>query len=175
MARESIVSGDTAGGTRRAATHYGRRVEEGQHVAEYNNAKGTYTQETTFRYDQLPVATLDELHQRIPVGARVLSVTIAVIETFTATTATAITVGTVQPDGTGGDPDGFVDATAGAIANWSAGAFLDGAGALVGASVGLSNAVQLKVTPDVDDLLTGEARITVEYEKPRDSQQQMNG
>lgn len=176
MAREYIVSGDTAGNSRRAATHYGRRLEEGKHVAEYHVGKDKWRQETTFRFDQLPTATLDELHQRLPAGARVKAVTIKVLETFTATTATAITVGVSTPDGTTQVvADGFVDATQGVIGAYAAGAYIDATGALVGAATGFANDVQLTVTPDVDDLLTGEATIVVEYEKPTDRQQLMNG
>lgn len=173
MARESIVAGSTAGGTRRAATHYGRRVEEGAAVSVFQTDNGVETQTTTFRYDQLPTFTLDELHQRIPLGARVLSATIKVLETVTATTATTVNFGLYEPDGTVIDADG-IDAAV-AIASLTAGTYIDCDGALVGAGTGLAAAGQLVVAANVDDLTAGEIAIIIEYEKNDDRQQQMNG
>lgn len=173
MSRESIVAGPTAGGTRRAATHYGRRLEEGQHNAVYHVDGNVFRQETTFRFDQLPVATLDELHQRVPDNARVLGFTIKVIETFTATSATTVNFGLYEPDGTVIDADGLAAAVG--IAGLTQGAILDGAGALVGANTTLGVFGQVVVAPNVDDLLTGEATIVLEYEKLDDRQQLMNG
>ena len=173
MSRESIVSGPTAGSTRRAATHYGRRLEEGQHASVYHVDGNVFRQETTFRFDQLPVAVLDELHQRVPANARVLSFTIKVHEDFTATTATALDFGLQEPDGTEVDNDGLAAAVA--IGTLVEGAILDGAGALVGANVVLGVDGLIVVAPDVDDLLTGEATIVLEYEKLDDRQQLMNG
>lgn len=172
MSRESIVGGVTAGGTRRAATHYGRRLEEGAHSSEYQVSQDVWKQETTFRYDQLPTATLDELHQRIPAGARVVGVVIRVLETVTATTALNVNFGLSEPDGTVISANGLATA---AIADLTAGKFIDGAGALVGSDVGLTAAGQLVVAADVDDLTAGEISITIEYEKPSDRQQIMNG
>lgn len=171
MSRESITAGATAGGTRRAATHYGRRLEEGQHTATHHIDGNVFRQETTFRFDQLPVATLDELHSRIPAGARVLSATLKTHEDFTATTAVSLDIGLSQPDGTVIDADGLFAA----LALPSANDYDDAAGALVGAGTGLANAGVITVVPNVDDLLTGEATLVVEYEKADDRQQLMNG
>lgn len=171
MSRESITAGPTAGGTRRAATHYGRRLEEGQHTSVYHVDGNVFRQETTFRFDQLPVATLDELHQRIPAGARVLSATLKTHEDFTATTAVSLNIGLYEPDGTEVDADGLFAV----LALPSAGDYADGAGALVGAATGLAVDAHFVVAPNVDDLLTGEATLVVEYEKADDRQQLMNG
>ena len=173
MSRESITVGSTAGGTRRAAGHYGRRIEEGAAVSEHNNNQGVRTQVTTFKHNQLPVATLDELHQRLPIGARIISAVLKVTEAFTATTATTMNFGLYQPDGTVIDADG-IDAAV-ALTALDANDIIDCDGALVGAAVGLLVAGQVVVAPDVDDLLTGEMTITVQYELEGSRQQTMNG
>lgn len=173
MSRESITAGPTAGGTRRAATHYGRRLEEGQHSSVYHVDGNVFRQETTFRFDQLPTFTLDELHQRVPSNARVLGFTIKVHEDFTATSATVVNFGLYEPDGTVVDLDGLAAAVG--IGGLVSGAILDGAGALVGANTVLGVDAHIVVAPDVDDLLTGEATIVLEYEKLDDRQQLMNG
>lgn len=173
MARISITAGSTAGGTRRAATHYGRRLDESAHVSEHHVDGTVYRQETTFTYDQLPAATLDELHQRIPAGARIKSATLKVHTAFTATTALNMNFGLYQPDGTVIDLDG-VDAAV-LLSALTAGAYIDCDGALVGAASGLADAGQLVVAANVDDLTAGEMTIVIEYEKPDDRNQAMNG
>lgn len=175
MTRISITAGATAGSTRRAATHYGRRVDESQAMSEHNVSQNVYKQEVTFKYNDLPTAQLDELNQRIVAGARVLSMVLKVHEAFTSTsTTTTMTIGLQQPDGTEIDNDGLLTATA-VDANFTAGAYVDGAGALVGAASGLANDGIVVCIQSVDDLLTGEATLVVEYEKPDDRNQAMNG
>ncbi|AAM28403.1 hypothetical protein [Vibrio phage VpV262] len=171
MSRESITAGSTAGGTRRAATHYGRRVEEGANISVYHVDGNVFRQETTFKFDQLPTATLDQLHQAIPAGSRVLSATLKTHVDFTATTAVSLNIGLQERDGTEVDNDGLFAA----LALPSANDFDDGAGALVGAGTGLTVDAVVVVVPNVDDLLTGEATLVVEYEKADDRQQAMNG
>ena len=173
MARESITAGATAGGTRRAATHYGRRVDEEAAVAVFNVDNNVFEQVTTFTFDDLPTFTLDELHQRIPVGARILAATIRVHEAFTATTAVNMNFGTYQPDGTVIDLDG-IDAAV-LLSALVAGAVIDCDGALVGAAAVETVAGQLVVAPNADDLLTGRATITIRYEKLDGRTQTMNG
>ncbi|MFG1501664.1 hypothetical protein ABMA70_15770 [Halobacteriovorax sp. XZX-3] len=171
MAREYIVAGATAGGTRRAAGHYGRRVEEGANCSVYHIDGDKFRMVTTFKFDQLPVATLDILHPAIPAGSRILSATLKTNTTFTATTAVSLDIGLQQRDGTEIDNDGLFAAEALPSAN----DYDDGAGSLVGAGTGLAADGVVVVTPDVDDLLTGEATLTIEYETPDDRQQTMNG
>lgn len=173
MSRESITAGSTAGGTRRAATHYGRRVEETQNVAEYNVDKNVFEQVVTFNYDTLPTYTLDELQQRIPVGARILGATIRVHTSFTATTAVSLNIGLMEPDGSTIDVDG-IDAAV-ALTDLEAGEVVDCDGALVGAASVLTAAGQLTIVPNVDDLLTGQATITIRYEVLDTKAQTMNG
>lgn len=175
MSRISITAGATAGGTRRAATHYGRRLDESQAMSEHNVSQNVYKQEVTFKYDDLPSAALDELNSRIVAGARVLSMVLKVHEAFTSTsTLTTMSIGLEQPDGTVIDADGLLAATA-VDANFTAGAYVDGAGALVGAGSGLANDGIVVCTTSAADLLTGEATLVVEYEKPDDRNQAMNG
>lgn len=174
MAREYIVSGDTAGGTRRAASHYGRRTEQGGNVSEYNNNQNQRVQTTTFRFDELPAATLDELHQRIPAGSRVVSTELRVTESFTGA-ATIINVGLSTPDGTTYTaPKGLVGDTEGVIANYTEGYHIDGAGLLIGSLQSVAQDVQVTVTAD-GALTAGEATLIVTYEVLTDRKQQMNG
>lgn len=173
MPRESITNGASGGGTRRAASQYGRRLDESAAVAEHQVSQNKYQQVTTFKFDDLPTFTLDELHQRIPAGARIVAATLKVHVAFTATTAVNMNFGLYQPDGTVIDLDG-IDAAV-LLTALDAGDFVDCDGALVGATSGLANAGQLVVAANVDDLLTGEMTITIEYEKPEDRNQLMNG
>lgn len=170
MGRIAITSGDTAGSSRRAATHYGRRGEEGGALSEHNVKAGLFKQVTTFRYDQLPTADLDALVQKLPAGSRVLSAKLIVQEDFVG--GTSLAVGTSQPDGTVIDADGLVAATV--TATLVDGAYVDGAGAQVGAATGLTTDACVTVTA-VGTYTAGEATLVVEYEKSQDRQQAMNG
>lgn len=175
MSRESITAGPTAGGTRRAATHYGRRLDESQAASTHHIDGNVFRQETTFTYDNLPAAGLDELLSRVPAGGRVLSMVLKVHTAFTSTSGTTtMSIGLQQPDGTEIDNDGLLAATA-VDANFTAGAYVDGAGALVGAGSGLANDGVLVCITSVSDLETGEATLVVEYELPDDRNQAMNG
>lgn len=172
MARISITSGATAGSSRRAATHYGRRLEEGKALAEHNVAQDIYVQTTTFSYDDLPAASEDELYQKLPVGARVLSAKLKVTTAFAG--GTDLTVGLSQPDGTVIDADGLVTATEGAVANLAANKFVDGVGALIGDTDGQTTKSMVVVTAN-GTFTAGEATLVVEYEIPNDMTQTMNG
>jgi hypothetical protein len=171
MTRISITAGATAGSTRRAATHYGRRLDESAAPSEHNVSQNVYKQEFTFKYDDLPTFGEDALKQRIPAGARIVTATLKTITQFTATTATTLNIGLYQPDGTVIDLDG-IDA---ALAFPASGAYTDCDGALVGAATGLANDGQVVVAANVDDLTAGEATLVVEYEKQDDRNQAMNG
>jgi hypothetical protein len=93
-----------------------------------------------------------------------VSATLYIDEAFTSTsTTTDLTVGLEQKDGTDIDVDGLVaaaEATQTAIG--TAGNVVNGAGALVGKSIG-ANPGQLIVDKSADDLLTGKARCVVEF------------
>ena len=173
MTRIKLGVSPTAGGGTRAATHYGRRLDESAHAGEHHNQANIHKQITTVTYDELPTFTLDHWHGRIPAGSRILGFTIKVLETVTAATATSVNFGLYEPDGTVIDADGLAAAVT--IASLTAGAFIDGAGALVGDSAGLAVDGQLVVAANVDDLTAGEFTVVIEYEKPEDRRQTMNG
>lgn len=172
MGREYIVTGATTLGKRRASTHYGRMIEEGRAASEHQISQDVFKQVLTFSYDKLPDASLDELYQRIPAGARILSATLAVTKAFLG--GTSLAVGLEKADGTVIDADGLVTDVNGALANLGAGAFVDGSGALVGAAAGLANAGILTVVA-TGTFTAGEATLEVEYQMPFDRNQQMNG
>lgn len=172
MARESITTGSTAGNKRRASTHYGRMLEEGTAPSEHNVSQDKFVQTLTFSYDNLPSESLDELYQRIPAGARVLSAKLAVTTAFAG--GTSLAVGLNQPDGTVIDADGLVTDANAPLANLAAGDYVDGTGALVGSSDGLANDGCIVVAA-TGTFTAGEATLTVEYEKALDRNQAMNG
>lgn len=172
MARESITTGSTAGNKRRASTHYGRMLEEGTAASEHNVSQDRFVQTLTFSYDNLPTESVDELYQRIPAGARVLSAKLAVTEAFLG--GTSLAVGLTQPSGSVLDPDGLITDANAPLANLAAGDFVDGTGALVGAADGLSADGVITVAA-TGSFTAGEATITVEYEKAMDRNQKMNG
>lgn len=118
----------------------------------------------TFNYDDLPAGATNKLGLSIPAYAKILSARLEILTGFTSTsTTTDLEIGLEQADGTDIDLDGFVtaaQATQTVIA--TRGNFVTGTGALVGASIGAA-AGELVVTPSADDLLTGKARVIVEY------------
>lgn len=129
------------------------------------STKGNTTEVAwTFSYDDLPVGGTDQLGVSIPANAKIISAKIEFIAAFTSTsTTTDLTVGLEQADGTDIDVDGFLTAaqlTQTVIDNTNT--VIVGTGALVGATVGAA-AGELVVIPSVDDLLTGQARVIVEY------------
>lgn len=118
----------------------------------------------TFDYDQLPAGGTNKLGMSIPAYAKILSARFEVLTGFTSTsTTTDLDVGLEQADGTDIDLDGFLTAaqlTQTVIA--TRGNFVTGTGALVGASIGAA-AGELVVTPTVNDLTAGKARVIVQY------------
>src|SRR5690554_5198326 len=109
MSRFAITTGATAGNKRRAAQHYGRRIEEGQAMSEFQVRQGVWAQTLTFSYDALPntaflqAASGDALYMRIPVGARVLAATLKVTDAFTG--GTSLALGLAGEDGLEGSLD----------------------------------------------------------------------
>ena len=177
MSRISITAGATANNGRRAATHYGRRLDESAAAAEYNVSQNIFKQAFTTTYADINgglniTGALDELFQKVPVGSQFIGAKVKVLTAFAG--GTSIAVGTHQPDGTVIDADGLVDATAGAVANLTANAYITGAGAQIGASPGVTTDAVVSITT-VGTFTAGELTIEVEYEKPSDFFQAMNG
>ena len=149
-------------------THYGNRETDTQYGGETAGESGVLrVLEYVFDYDELPAAGTTNLQMIIPAGAIVTSATFEVITAFTSTsTTTDLTVGIADADGgaTITDADAIftaaeltqtVIAAAGVRTASSSGAILNN---------DVSEAVEITVTPTVDDLLTGRARLIVAYQ-----------
>lgn len=165
MARIAITNGSTGGGTRRAATSYGRRLQADGIPTTYVDDEAQVL-EIPFTYANLPTYGLDKIIQALPAGSHVDSMELVILTAFAG--GTSLAVGCHKADGTAIDADGLLDATAGALANLTpAGAVLHGAGALVGTTLAYESQVtvtkvgtftagegliRVKVTPKVDRL-----------------------
>ena len=148
---------------RNVVAHYGPRELDQHYGGEYGTKNATFVAEWIFDYDDLPVEGSTNFGVTIPANARILSARFEVITAFTSTsTTTDLDVGLAFATNTD-DPNGLITATVltqTAIA--VVGDVLDGDGAFVGATIGDEKG-WLTVTPNVDDLLTGRARVLVEY------------
>jgi hypothetical protein len=149
--------------------HYGPRETNGKYGAASKGTGIVKRAQWDFSYDDLPDAATDGLGFVIPAGASIVSATLYVDAAFTSTsTTTDLTVGLQQADGTEIDNDGLVEADeATQTAIGTEGNVVTGAGALIGKSIGANNG-ELVVTPSVDDLTAGKARIVVEYVYDKD-------
>ena len=144
--------------------HYGARDVDQKYGGEIST-KGVVKQAVwTFDYDDLPDASTSSNEIVIPAYAKIVSAKLEILTGFTSTsTTTDLTIGLQQADGTEIDNDGLVtaaNATQTTIA--TRGNLITGSGALVGTDIGAA-AGELTVAPSVDDLLTGKARVIVEY------------
>lgn len=95
--------------------------------------------EYLLEYDNLPVADVDnEMLKAVPAGAQIVSAKLFVTEAWAG--GTSISYGAYKKsDGTAIDADGYDAAIA--TASLTAGAVIEGDGALIGASVGTDAAV----------------------------------
>ena len=177
MPRISITAGPTANNGRRASTQYGRRLDESAAAATYFVSQNIYKIVMTVLYTDVNgglniTGALDELFQKIPLGSQMTVAKVKVLTAFAG--GTSIAVGTHQPSGTVIDVDGLVTATQGAVANLTANAYITGTGAQIGASPGLATDAVVSITA-VGTFTAGELSLEVEYEKPTDLHQTMNG
>ena len=149
--------------------HYGPRETNGKYGAASKGTGIVKRAQWDFSYDDLPDAATDGLGFVIPAGASIVSAVLYVDQAFTSTsTTTDLTVGLQQANGTEIDNDGLIEADeATQTAIGTEGNVVTGAGALIGKSVGANNG-ELVVTPSVDDLTAGKARIVVEYVYDKD-------
>lgn len=117
-----------------------------------------------FDYNNLPTPGLNKMQVQIPPYAKIVSAKLEILTGFTSTsTTTDLLIGLQQADATEIDNDGLLtaaNATQTTIA--TRGNLVVGSGALVGVSIGAAGG-ELKVAPNVDDLLTGKGRVIVEY------------
>ena len=149
--------------------HYGPRETNGKYGAASKGTGIVKRAQWEFSYDDLPDAATDGLGFVIPAGASIVSAVLYVDQAFTSTsTTTDLTVGLQQANGTEIDNDGLIEADeATQTAIGTEGNVVTGAGALIGKSIGANNG-ELVVTPSVDDLTAGKARIVVEYVYDKD-------
>jgi hypothetical protein len=149
---------------RGVANHYGVRTTDGSKGAAAPSTGIIKRAQWDFSYDNLPAAGTNNLQFVIPANATVVSAKLYVDVAFTSTsTTTDLVVGLYTGAGVAIDADGLVSASeATQTAIGTAGNVVTGAGALVGKTIGAS-AGEVVVAPTVDDLLTGKARLVVEY------------
>ena len=151
--------------SRDVLAHYGPRGVDETHGGETAGESGIErVVEYLFDYNDLPAYGATNLEHVIPVGARVLEATFDVLVAFTSTsTTTDLSVGLWQDDnGATYDEDGLLTAAQLTQAVIATLVRTTGTGAVVN-GVPLTEAVQVYVTPNVDDLLTGKAKLTVKY------------
>ena len=119
----------------------------------------------TFNYNDLPVSGTSNMQMSIPAGARILRAELEIITAFTSTsTTTDLTVGLSTAAGGVISADGLIlatEATQTTIA--TVGNVIVGAtGGLLNKTIG-TTAGEVVVAASAADLLTGRARLIVEY------------
>lgn len=146
---------------RGVANHYGVRTTDGSKGAQGCDDLVKWAI-WDFDYNTLPNGGASNLEFSIPANATILSARLLIDTAFTSTsTTTDLLVG--LETSAGSDAGTLVlatEATQTAIA--VANSVITGAGTLVAKGVGAS-AVELYVTPSAADLLSGSARVIVEY------------
>lgn len=151
--------------TRGVNTHYGPRATDGKYGGVLNSNGLVKKAVWVVDHADLPAGgSASNMEMSIPANSTIVSAKMYVDEAWTSTsTTTDLDVGLETSAGVAIDANGLVTATE---ADQAAIAVLNseitGAGALVGLSIGAA-AGELVVAPSVDDLLTGKARIVVEY------------
>ncbi|MEE8598911.1 MAG: hypothetical protein V3S69_05295 [Dehalococcoidales bacterium] len=162
MARESITAGASAGGTRRAATHYGVRNHEVKEGACHSVEQGKEVIEYVFAYDDLPAEGLDQLVQRIPANARIVSATLRVITPFAS--GTSYNLGLYEEDGSVIDADG-IDAAVALTAIDAIGETVACDGALVANTAGIGTAAGSLRVAATGTFTAGKASLKIVYER----------
>jgi len=160
--------GFEADAVRGVNSHYGARPVEEKYGGSYTSKDQKKIATWIFDATDLPTGSTTNSEVSIPANATIVSAHFEVITAFTSTsTTTDLLVGLVQSSGTEIDYDGLLtaahltQATIQVVGARYSGA--DGtAGALVGFTIGTA-AGELSVTGSDTDLLTGKARIVVEY------------
>lgn len=144
---------------------YGIRTTNGKYGSQQGTKNGVIKSAIwDFVWNDLPSAGTSTLHAVIPAGATIVSARLLVDVAFTSSgSATDLTVGLQQANGTEIDNDGLLTAanavdTAIAVA----GNVITGTGALVGKTIG-ANAGELVVLASDANLTGGKGRVVVEY------------
>jgi hypothetical protein len=157
MSRESITSGDTAGNSRRAATHYGPREIEDKIPSVHAKVQDNGEIKVTFSYDDLPAFGLDQAILRIPAGSVIKRAYLRVHTAFVG--GTNLVAGLYQPDSTVVDADGLH--TAILTAALTASSYHVGGGAVVGTPLAVDAQLVVATT---GTYTAGKATLVVEYE-----------
>jgi hypothetical protein len=145
-------------------SHYGPRVVNNKFGGSLPSNGIVKSAMWDFAFDELPVGSTSNLEVSIPANSTIISAKLYIDTAFTSTSTTSdLDIGLEQSDGTDIDANGLVTAseatqTTIALAN----SVITGAGALIGKTIGAA-AGELMVIPTADDLLTGQARVVVEY------------
>ena len=147
---------------RGVANHYGVRTTNQKFGGQVCD-EVIKTAAWTFSYNDLPAGGTSKLHCVIPANAKILDAYLEIITGFTSTsTTTDLLVGLEQADGTDIDLDGLLTAANATQTTIGAVGIITGSGALVGASIGAAAGEVIVTASDVD-LLTGKARLVVQY------------
>lgn len=143
--------------------HYGPRETNSKFGGDLTGDGLTKIAIWQFSYDDLPDASTSKMEQVIPANAKIISARMEILTGFTSTsTTTDLTVGLQDSAGNAIDDDGLITAANATQTTIASAGLITGTGALVGATIG-ATAGELVVLPTVADLLTGEARVIVEY------------
>lgn len=171
MTRIAITNGDKGGSTRRAATHYGRRLTANG-VPTMEAVDGhTHVLEIPFSYNHLPVAGADIAIVSLPQYAKVESATFTVNTPFAG--GSAFAVGLTTRAGSVFDADGLFTTTNLALANIDAiGDVVVGSGAVIGATLAAEYCVDVTAT---GTFTAGEGLLRVEFTPKLDRLDDLNG
>ena len=143
---------------------FGVRDVEDERAGVTNTAGNVEEVVLDFAYDDLPTnGENDGRILSIPANSLILSSKLYV--KTAAAGGTSYTIGLAQADGTAIDADGLHTAAQLVTASLTAGAWLVGAGALVGAEVGAADG-QI-VVADTGTYTAGEYRLVVEFMRPK--------
>lgn len=171
MSRIAITNGSKGGSTRRAATHYGRRLTANG-IPTMEAVDGhTHVLEIPFSYNHLPVASADLMVSVLPQYAKVESATFTVTTPFAG--GSSFAVGLTTRSGSVFDADGLFTTTNLALANIDALAdVVVGSGAAIGAT--LANDYCVDVTAN-GTFTAGEALLRIEFTPKLDRLDDLNG
>lgn len=171
MTRIAITNGNKGGSTRRAATHYGRRLTANG-VPTMEAVDGhSQVLEIPFSFATLPVHGVDKAIVTIPKYARIESATFTVNTAFAG--GTSYIVGLVARDGSVLDADGLLTAANLPVANIDAiGDAVVGTGALIGTTLAAEQCVTVAAT---GTFTAGEALLRVVFTPKLDRLDNLNG
>ena len=149
---------------RGVANHYGVRATDGKYGGQLASNGEVKKAEWDIVYNDLPVAGTNNLQYSIPANSTIVSAKLYIGTAWTSTsTTTDLLVGLEQADGTDIDVDGLIAATEATQATIAvANSVISGAVGLVGKTIGAA-AGELIVAGSASDLLTGTAKLVVEY------------